>query len=139
MPLKTRNLRGRKKRFIDHLLAGESVARAAMSKDVGISRREVYNWKKEDVDFSVKWDDAVQVGLDLMEDESRRRAMDSSDGLLSMWLKCRRPEVWNQPPPAQENNTNVNVRITTVMEALNRMEQLGLPPMEIEGDFDIIK
>jgi hypothetical protein len=39
----------------------------------------------------------------------------------------------------QETNTNVNLRITTLTEALARMEELGLPAPEIEGDYEVVK
>jgi hypothetical protein len=44
-------------------------------------------------------DYAVADGIDLLEDEARRRALEGSDKLLMFILQRRRPEVWAPPKP----------------------------------------
>ena len=101
-----------------------------------ISKNEAYTWRREDEQFAKAWDDAVEEGIDMLETTAYRRAIDGSDGLLTMYLKCRRPEKWNpdkQPAP----NDTVNLKITTFYDAITRVENLGLSPPSIEYDeFD---
>lgn len=77
---------------------------------VGISRRVVYNWRSEGGDFAQRWDAAVELGTDALEDEAVRRAHEGvdepvffkgekcgtirrySDTLLIFMLKARRPD-----------------------------------------------
>jgi transposase-like protein len=120
--------------FIEALARGASVATAA--KQAGMSRAGVYKWR-EDAKLAAAWDDAVDTGLDLLEDVARKRAVKSSDALLMMLLKCRRPEVFNRPPPPTELPVDhVKFKITTVHEAVARVQQLGMRPLQIEGDYD---
>jgi hypothetical protein len=109
----------------------EAVAQAVRA--AGISRAEAYTWKNEDSEFSAAWDDAVEKGIDMLETIAYRRAIDGSDGLLTMYLKCRRPEKWNPDKQPPVNNT-LNLKVTTLFDSLRRIEQLGLPPPEIEYD-----
>jgi hypothetical protein len=69
----------------------------------------------------------------MLETIAYRRAIDSSDGLLTMYLKCRRPEKWNPDNRLPVNNT-LNLKVTTFFDAMTRIEQLGLPAPEIEYD-----
>jgi hypothetical protein len=54
----------------------------------------VARWRQEDPEFAAKWDDAVADGIDLLETEVFRRAMEYSDKLAMFLLKKRRPEVY---------------------------------------------
>jgi hypothetical protein len=109
MVRKTSRMATRKNTIIERLTAGEAVAQAARA--AGISRAVAYTWKIEDSKFSAAWDDAVDEGIDMLETIAYRRAVDGNDGLLTMYLKCRRPEKWNPQAVAHhiidERNANV--------------------------------
>lgn len=83
------------------------------SRAIGIDRRTAYNWKNSDKDFSDAWDAACEEGVDLLEEEARRRGHDGitvpifnkdgdqvgerkeySDTLLGLVLKGRRSKVF---------------------------------------------
>jgi len=103
------------------------------------------------------WDEAVAEGIDRLEDEVHRRAVEGvdrpvyqggvrvgeikaySDSLLTLLLKSRRPEVFARSYDVSAPVDVKSLRVTTLQEALARMEQLGLPPPEIEGDYDVEK
>lgn len=99
--------------FLAVMAKGGSPTRAAAA--IGIDRRTAYYWRENDEEFAKDWDEAVQAGIDLLEDEARRRAhdgfiatesfdketgerthyrMEYSDTLMSLMLKGRRPEVY---------------------------------------------
>jgi len=108
--------RGRKatpadrQKFLDALAETGIVTIAA--KSAGITRTSVYAWRAEEPEFRAEWEKALELGLDAMEDEGRRRAMhgvrrsiyyqgqevgsqqDFSDVLLMFMLKGRRPEIF---------------------------------------------
>ena len=131
MPQNTTRIAARKRIILERLMAGDAVAQAARA--AGISRNEAYEWKHEDLDFAVAWDNAVEEGVDMLETIAYRRAIDSSDGLLTLYLKCRRPEKWNPDSQPSVNNT-LNLKVTTLFDALRRIEHLGLPAPDIEYD-----
>ena len=58
-----------------------------------------------------------------------------SDSLLTLLLKSRRPEVFacSYDPSARVDVKSF--KVTTLYEALARVEQLGLPAPEIEYDI----
>ena len=93
-PRKSRNPASKpvyERRMLEALARGMSPARAGRT--AGVGRSTVYLWRREDPEFAQKWDDAVADGIDLLEDEARRRALEGSDKLLMFLLERRRPEV----------------------------------------------
>ncbi|HEY3987959.1 MAG TPA: hypothetical protein VGM02_01590 [Acidobacteriaceae bacterium] len=94
--------------FLDSLSEGMTVTAAA--KMAGYHRRYMYSVRDENPEFAIEWDDAVQQGLDLLEEEVRRRATGyqedlvyqgkktkeqvtrHSDILLMFLMKAKRPE-----------------------------------------------
>src|SRR5262249_4082781 len=80
----------------------------------GLARETAYYWRSRSPDFSIAWDEALEVGLDSLEDEVMRRAKDGveepvfyqgqvvggtrrySDTLAMFILKSRRREVWGE-------------------------------------------
>jgi transposase-like protein len=51
---------------------GGNISRACRAEGVG--RSTAYEWREADEVFAQNWDDAVQDGLDDLEQEARRRA-----------------------------------------------------------------
>lgn len=92
--------------FIAALRDGRSVTAACI--DAGIGRTSAYQWREDDPEFAKAWDEAVEEGTDLLEDEAQRRGRDGtqkpvyqggkkvgvvreySDTLLIFLLKARR-------------------------------------------------
>jgi len=48
-------------------------------KAVDISRVTAYQWRKQDLDFALAWDEAMQIAVSGLEDEAIRRARDGVD------------------------------------------------------------
>ena len=80
--------------FLKCLENGDSVQNAANV--AGVARGTVYRWKQESEDFATAWDEALDSGVDRLEDEAYRRAMDGSDTLLIFLLKSKRPKVYSE-------------------------------------------
>ena len=98
----------KREKFLVALRDGQSISDACKASNV--ARRTAYNWRDSDKDFAAEWDDALDEGSDLLEDEAKRRAVDGvdepvfyqgqevarvkkySDTLLMFLLKGRRPE-----------------------------------------------
>jgi hypothetical protein len=154
MPRKINNQKKIKARFVEELRAGMSPGKAG--RVAGVSRSQAYVWREEDPKFDRDWREAVAEGIDMLEDEAFRRAHDGynartvrdkdgniisemreySDGLLTTLLKCRRPETFNRPAEVHSNRVDVRV---TLEEARARLERLGLPIPEIEGDYERVE
>jgi len=60
-------------RFLAELSSDANVSAAANA--IGVSRRTVYDWREADPEFAKRWDAAVEIGLDALEDEAARRGM----------------------------------------------------------------
>lgn len=65
-----------------------------------ISREAVYTHKRKDQLFAERWEQALDAGADTLEDEARKRAMDStangSHVLIMFLLKGLRPQRWRE-------------------------------------------
>lgn len=96
--------------FLCRLRETANVSRSA--KDAGISRKTVYKERDSSEAFAAEWDDALEEGIDYLEEEARRRAHEGveepvyykgeevgtvrkySDTLMIFLLKGRRPDVY---------------------------------------------
>ena len=94
--------------FLSELAKSCNVSRAA--EVAGIGRRTAYEHRELSEGFAAAWDDAIEQGIDALEFEARRRAMDGcerpvvsqgeiiatvreySDPLTIFLLKAHRPE-----------------------------------------------
>ena len=98
--------------FLSTLRTGASIGAAC--RKAGMGRSPAYEWRDEDEDFRLAWDEAVDEGTDVLEDEATRRARDGtvkpvfyqgqecggireySDTLIMFMLKARRPEKYRE-------------------------------------------
>jgi hypothetical protein len=63
-------------KFLEGLARGLSVTGSALL--AGVNRQSVYVWRKADAAFAVAWDEAVESGTDMLEDEVLRRALEGT-------------------------------------------------------------
>lgn len=102
----------RKERFLKELARRANVSAAA--KKAKIPRSTVYDWYKADEEFARRWDEAVDVAVDGLEEEAWRRAKDGvlkpvyqkgekvgqvreySDQLMVTLLKAHKPEKYRE-------------------------------------------
>ena len=119
----------REGQFLAALAAGWSVTKAAEA--IGIARRTAYDWRDTGADFAKLWDDAVEAGTDLMEDEAVRRAVEGvprpvfyqgkvvgavqeySDELLIRMLKARRKAKYSDRVESAASNSVRVVEVTS--------------------------
>lgn len=98
-------------KFLDLMRKGKLPSVAAA--ECGLGRRTVFTWREDDVEFAKAWADAVETGIDILEQEARRRAevgclkpvfqggvqvgqmREYSDTLMSLLLKGRRRDIFN--------------------------------------------
>lgn len=96
--------------FLNVLKETGNVSEAA--REVGLSRRTAYNLRESDEEFAKAWDEAVDTGIDYLEEEARRRAYKGvaepvfyqgmecgtvqkySDTLMIFLLKANRPDKY---------------------------------------------
>jgi hypothetical protein len=102
----------RQARFLGLLAKGHTIAHAARA--VGSGRTTVYTHRDADEAFRRAWDAAIDEGVEVLEEEVRRRAVDGvlkpvyqggvkvgtireySDTLLIFSLKAKRPNVYRE-------------------------------------------
>lgn len=112
MAARTRLTPKKRAKFLQCLIDTGNVSRAAAS--IGISRTRMYELKKEDEAFAQAWDEAVDIGIDHLEEEARRRAYQGtdkpvfyqgyqcgtireySDTLMIFLLKAHRPDKFKE-------------------------------------------
>ena len=126
---------------LDALARGASYQKAADA--AGVTRRTIYNWREADEQFAVDVDNAIQSGVDLLEDEAHRRAMgweedvfnkdgervgsrlQYSDRLMEFMLSGRRPEKFRAPKGTIVNvdarNQTLNTLAPEALELLQRI------------------
>ena len=119
MPRTDRTIQRAREIFLAELGKGLSITGAAQA--ANLPRRTVYDWREADAEFKALWDDAVDAGADLLEDEAFRRAFHGvpepvtsqgrlqkdeagvvitvqkySDTLMTLLLKGRRPTKYRE-------------------------------------------
>ncbi len=82
----------KKAKFLSVLAEGGSVTQAARA--IGMARKNIYAWRNKDEQSKADWEDAVEQGMDCLEDEVGRGAKDHSNSLLIFLLKARRKEKY---------------------------------------------
>jgi AcrR family transcriptional regulator len=120
---------------------GEGLSVAAAAKRAGVGRSTAYEWRSADADFAKAWDEAIEAGTDVLEDEAVRRAVEGtdepvfyqgmvcgavrrySDTLLIFMLKARRPEKFKDRPvrlnlPAIKTARDVLVAHAAAIQAM---------------------
>jgi hypothetical protein len=130
----------------------KSKSPAWAAEEAGIGRSTAWLWRKNDPEFAATWNEAVTEGVDRLEDEAHRRAVEGynprpvyhkgkkvgeirehSDSLLGLLLKSRRPEVYAR---SRDAPAKVEVRMS-LEESRNRLVmRLGVPLPMIEGDYE---
>lgn len=103
----------RKATFLLFLSEGNTVTLAARA--IGVSRQAAYQYRDNDPEFRQLWDNAIEEGIDTLENEAITRAKKSSDLLLIFLLKAKRPDVYRD-----QIEINVNWR--------NELKQVGVDP-----------
>jgi hypothetical protein len=91
-------------RFLDALRMHGVVARAAI--EAGIHRDTAYFERSQDPLFAEQWAEALDRGVDMLEDVAKKRAYEGSDTLLIFLLKAHRPERY------RETTRSIQVNIT---------------------------
>ena len=102
----------RRERFLEELSATCNVTHSAAC--VNVSRKQLYLLREQDAEFARAWDKAVELGVEALEDEARRRAYQGvevpiyhngvcigterkfADTLLIFLLKGAKPEKYRE-------------------------------------------
>lgn len=65
-------------------------------RSIGRSRMTVYNHRKKDEEFSKMWDLALELGIEGLVDEAKRRAFAGSDLLMIFLLKHLKKDTFGE-------------------------------------------
>jgi hypothetical protein len=105
---RTKRTRPREKKFLNMLRQTCNVGESARA--AGVGRSTAYEWRQTDPSFLAAWNEAEADGVDLLEKEAWRRAVEGwdrpiihkgrvtgtykvySDKLIELLLKAHRPE-----------------------------------------------
>lgn len=90
----TENLPAWTKRFLR--LIAETGNVSAACKACRIDRSNPYHLRARSPEFKAAWETADEQACDELEAEARRRALESSDGLLQFMLKALRPDKYRE-------------------------------------------
>jgi hypothetical protein len=133
---RTKRTPKRRKIFLENLAKGVSVTGSAIA--AGLARASVYEWRDDDPEFAEEWDDAVEQGTDLLEDEVRRRSTQGvdepvfykgvivghvrkySDQMAMFLLKGRRAEIFRDVAKPEADQNLIPDLIASIKEA-NRL------------------
>lgn len=141
----TNTRKKKEERFLAHLSEVPNVSRAA--KISGFDRSDAYRKRQQDESFAAAWDDALEKGLDAMEDEAIRRGCEGyeepvfhkgeqvatirkySDNLMMFMLKGRRGDKFKDRfqgdinATTQQNHThNVSDRVDQFFQSLKEKD-----------------
>lgn len=124
--------------FLGMLAQGHTVTKAAAL--IGHGRSTVYELRQRDADFAKQWDLALDVGVDALEEEARRRAFegverdvfyqgekiatvrDFSDTLLIQLLRVRAPSRWGN-----RLKVDASIEVDIAARILAARKRAGIP------------
>lgn len=129
--------------FIEHLAKGWTVHASAEAAKIA-RRQTVYELRARDEGFSDEWDAAIEAGVQVLEQEARRRAVEGyerpvfqggecvgsvteySDALLTFLLKAKRPVLYRERHEHKhEHRGKIDLRLDRLTEdELAQLEQL---------------
>lgn len=98
----------KKERFLKALRQMPNVARACRA--VHISRRTAYNHKESDVEFAAAWDEALDIGVEALEESAWKRATKGDTALTIFLLKAHKPEMYREDVK-QEHSGEVVIKV----------------------------
>jgi len=123
------------------------------AKDLKISRTALYDKKKRNREFSRRWDEAVDRGIEVIEDEAKRRALigaeepvyyqgkvvgcihRKSDYCLGMILKAHRRKYCDRYGPAQTSDQTARESPVRILLPDNgRDRKLICQPIRVKGE-----
>lgn len=129
-----------RQRFLMALREVPNVSRAARA--AGVSPSTVYAARAEDEAFASAWHDALEEGVDRMEEEAHRRAFlgypgrpvvsegrvvrevtEYSDGLATLLLKAHRPGKYREQATVQASLTLDSEKAAERIAALLRLAE----------------
>ncbi len=94
MPTHPRSPKAWRLVFLDALRMHGMVSKAAET--AGIHRDTAYFERSQDPTFAAEWQEALDRGVDMLEDVARYRAFAGSDTLMIFLLKAHRPERYRE-------------------------------------------
>ena len=129
----------------------KETANVSLSADlVGISRVRAYQVKKKDKAFTEAWDEAIEIGVDNLEYEARRRAMhgtkkpvfykgeicghiqEYSDKLMEVLLAAHRPGKYNRSLVDLPQGAEIIISLKTSGNAESKA--IDITPLHIEEE-----
>lgn len=125
-------------RFIRVLRGSHHIGKAVSA--AGITRAWAYACKAADPDFRQRWIDAWEKGIDDLEAEAHRRAMDGSDLLMIFMLKGNRGEKYRERVIAEGANgvpLSFTLNIATSAPAEDEKPKLE-EENTFEGQFTVV-
>lgn len=101
-----------KDKFLNELREVPNVTRACRA--LSLTRRLVYNHRRDDPDFREAWDEAIEEGIESLEDIATERAIRISDTLMIFLLKGYKPEVYRERQDITTKGESLKQPITIV-------------------------
>jgi hypothetical protein len=120
-----------KKRFLVKLAEGHSPGAAARL--IKLSRSAAFGWKKTDEVFAEAWTEAVEAGLDEVEEKVYKNALDGNSLDAHFILKHRRREIYGNQDIIPAPNFILNINLA---EQAKKLETMGLPVPLIDTDYE---
>ena len=108
-------------KFLDGLRMHGMVTQAAM--EAGIHRNTAYFERQHDPAFAQEWADALDRGVDMLEDTAKKRAYEGSDVLLIFLLKAHRPQKYRDTLRTVTLNLNPDDLQNLSDDDLERLDQ----------------
>jgi hypothetical protein len=128
--------------FLDGLAEGLSITDAA--KAAGVHVTLVYLRRRENKEFLAAWNEAAEIGTDLLEQEAQRRAFHGtvepvfykgvecggirkySDTMLNTMLRARKPEVYRDGGDGVNRPIAINIMIKDAPEIEMTVDEVPL-------------
>lgn len=84
----------RKRRFLEAILRGATIASAA--EHAGVNRSTPYNWGRADAEFAMRWDEVRESRMPQLKDAAFELALEGNVQLMKFLINLyERPRLWS--------------------------------------------
>ena len=147
----------KKEIFLSILAASCNVTKAAEASK--LNRQDLYKWRAADEVFAQRWDEAKELGVEALEDEMHRRAVDGvvratkygvhreySDTLAIFLAKAHKPEKFSERirneitgaggAPLNLDDHKIAAKLDAILKTAQQRRTSAEAPEPNEDDFD---
>lgn len=127
--------------FLVALSKGMLVSHACLA--AGVTTMMARRAKQTSARFSKAWDSAIEMAVEVAEEEAYKRGLEGSDRLLEFWLKSHRPEVYGDKKqieigPSEKGPAVIELRAVDYRTAVQALAPIEQEELVVDANYTML-